>query len=100
MRSLDSARTLSTSSSVRITNEPFPTWYPFTISFDSTGTLSTGHMYGRFRGVLQAVLRVVNEMSFVSFAVYSFTGMFTRPNEMLPLQIARAAGIGSPWGGR
>jgi len=35
-------------------------------------------------------------MSFVSVAVYSFTGMFTRPNEMLPLQIARAEGMETP----
>src|SRR2546430_6651499 len=53
-------------------------------------------MYGRFSGVRQVAWRVVKEMSFVSVAVYSFTGMFTRPNEMLPLQIARADGMETP----
>ena len=85
---------------MRITYCAFPTAYPFTISFESTGTLSTGHMYGRFSGVRHVACRVVKEMSFVSVAVYSFTGMFTRPNEMLPLQIARAAGMEIPPVGR
>jgi hypothetical protein len=53
-------------------------------------------MYGRFSGVRHVAWRVVNETSLVSVAVYSFTGMFTRPNEMLPLQIARAAGMEIP----
>src|SRR5438093_5669736 len=57
-------------------------------------------MYGRFSGVRHVAWRVVNEISFVSVAVYSFTGMFTRPNEMLPLQIARAAGMEVPAFGR
>src|SRR3972149_7415208 len=96
MCALDSTRTPSISSSVRRMYCPFPTWYPFTMSFDSTGTLSRGHMYGRFSGLLHAAWRVVKEMSFVSVAVYSFTGMFTRPNEMLPLQIARAGGMETP----
>src|SRR5213594_1887512 len=100
MCALDSTRTLSISSSVRMTNCALPTGYPFTISFDSTGTLSTGHMYGRFSGERHVACRVVKEMSFVSVAVYSFTGMFTRPNEMLPLQIARAAGMEVPAFGR
>ena len=79
-----------------MTNCALPTGYPFTISFESTGTFSTGHMYGRFSGVRHVAWSVVNEMSFVSVAVYSFTGMFTRPNEMLPLQIALAAGMETP----
>src|SRR3989304_7515882 len=51
-------------------------------------------MYGRFSGDRQVAWSVVNEMSFVSVAVYSFTGMFTSPNEIAPLQIARADGMG------
>src|SRR3970040_2590771 len=57
-------------------------------------------MYGRFSGDRHVAWSVVNEMSFVSVAVYSFTGMFTSPNEIAPLQIARADGMGQrPPGG-
>jgi len=53
-------------------------------------------MYGRLSGDRHVACKVVKEMSFVSVAVYNFTGMFTRPNEILPLQIARAAGMETP----
>src|SRR2546422_7438557 len=74
---------------------PFAYSKPFTISFESTGTLSFGQMYGRFRAVMHVACRVVKERSFVSVAPYNLTGMFTRPNAIAPLHKARAI-VGPP----
>src|SRR2546422_5838942 len=60
------------------------------MSFCSTGSLHTGHMYGRLRGVLHFAWRVVNRRSFSSVAPYTLIGMFTRPNVIAPDQTARA----------
>src|SRR5437867_12876483 len=76
---------------------PFAYSKPFTISFESTGTLSVGQMYGRFRAVMHVACKVVKERSFVSVAPYSLTGMFTRPNAIAPLHKARAI-VGSSRG--
>src|SRR2546425_62741 len=74
---------------------PFAYSEPFTISFESTGTLSFGQMYGLFRAVMHVACSVVKERSFVSVAPYSLTGMFTRPNAIAPLHKARAI-VGPP----
>src|SRR3989442_9419634 len=44
---------------------------------ESTVTLSFGQMYGRFNAVMHVACMVVKERSFVSFAPYSLTRMFT-----------------------
>src|SRR2546425_6750439 len=60
------------------------------MSFDSTGTLSFGHTYGRRNAVMQDAWSVVKERSLLSVAPYNFTGMFTRPNAIAPLHRALA----------
>src|SRR2546425_10234107 len=89
---LVSTSTASMSSSDKSTKLPLPYSYPFTMSFCSTGSLHTGHMYGRLRGVLHFAWRVVNRRSFSSVAPYTLIGMFTRPNVIAPDQTARAIG--------
>src|SRR6266511_157385 len=64
------------------------------MSFCSTGSLHTGHMYGRFSGVLHFAWRVVNRRSFSSVAPYTLIGMFTRPKVIAPDQTARAIAAG------
>src|SRR3989442_772646 len=81
----------SKSSSFRMTYWPFAYSKPFTISFESTGTLSFGQMYGRFRAVMHVACNVVKERSFVSVAPYSLTGMFTSPNATAPPKKVNAA---------
>src|SRR5256714_4642754 len=87
---LASSGTESKSLSVRITYWPFAYAYPFTMSFDSTGTLSFGHTYGRRKAVMHEAWSVVKDRSLLSVAPYNLTGMFTRPKAIAPLHRARA----------
>ena len=87
---LASSGTESKSLSVRMTYCPFAYSYPFTMSFDSTGTLSFGQTYGRRKAVMQDAWSVVKDRSLLSVAPYNLTGMFTRPKAIAPLHRARA----------
>src|SRR5947208_16677128 len=87
---LASSGTASKSLSVRMTYCPFAYSYPFTMSFDSTGTLSFGQTYGRRNAVIQDAWSVVKERSLLSVAPYNWTGMFRRPKAIAPPHRARA----------
>src|SRR5256885_16982777 len=87
---LASSGTASKSLSVRITDCPSAYSYPFTMSFDSTGTLSFGQTYGRRKAVMQDAWSVVKDKSLLSVAPYHLTAMFTRPKAIAPLHRALA----------
>src|SRR6186997_2016690 len=88
----------SKSSSVSMTYWPLAYSYPRAVSFHGTSTSSVGHQRRCWSRVPQVACSRLNEMSLLSVAPNSLTGMLTIPKLIEPLQIALA--IPDPPGAR
>src|SRR5919112_5620441 len=80
----------SKSSSVSTTYCPLAYSYPRAVSFQGTSTSSVGHQRRCWSRVPQVACSRLNEMSLLSVAPNSLTGMLTIPKLIDPLQIALA----------
>src|SRR6188508_447739 len=89
----------SKSSSVSLTYSPLAYSYPRAVSFHGTSTSSVGHQRRCWSRVPQVACSRLNEMSLLSVAPNSLTGMLTIPKLIEPLQIALAMRV-PPGAGR
>src|SRR3990172_3397897 len=80
---------LSKSSSLTITCCSLAYSYPRTVSPHSTSRSQTGHQRSCLSRLLHSRCRRWNEMSLLSVAVNSFTGMLTIPKLIRPFHIER-----------